>query len=470
MVEILKYYSFVNETNLTDEKAGCHLELNDIGKKLSPFSYYYERDMDDNNYFVFKSISYDDYQPLNNRVTQLIGSTYKDTEGLGRYFLNDVDFDQNDYFFYKIFSTRRGLRECHGVTIRYNDHPHRFDEQLTRDGKQHFVVIRKNAQITSVRLNSGGRSGSGDRAERIISSKFGMRLEKTKIEKKIITHEYNDDGIIPGPSKKAILKDILKTDMATIEKYESLFELSNIDDVMDKYDLVVVNGPHNDEKIEVKKYSATDLIYKRTLLPKDVMVAEQLKISNKSELKKLVELYKEMNPNANVEPLLRNYHIDKGDELSNYFNVGGAGQYRLLIDSIRNFYNTKIEMMKLKYDEIPNNKIMTNVFGIYFFNNENGIDGFLVRNNGNLTYRWKTVDKEWGLYRITLVVNVNPHAKRMVWLGDENLFVDTSEVCEFDKIPGKIVKKTKNKNIIIESSVGDIKWSPQKGYWLRKTS
>lgn len=464
MVSILNYFDFINETKMTSEKDGAHLELNDRGKKLPPFSYYYEPEMDDNNYFVIKSIPYEEYRPTYNRVTLLDKSLYFDTDVPNRKGekLDFVDFDDDKYYFYKMVSTPRSRREIHGVPVRYLKSPQRFGDQLTKDGRKHYIVIPKahnRENVTSVRLNSSERGGAGDKAEKIIRDKFGWKLEQTKISKNIIQNKYDDNGIVPGHKKKAVLFDILKADIEVFRKYKDLFDFADTETIS-KHDLVITNGKHAGEKIEVKKYSSKDLFYANGA-PKEVMVSEQLKISDYAGVKRVVDLYQTMNPNDDVSPLLLNYSKDGGLELNDYFKKEGGGRYRDLVSRIRKFFNDKIYIMKEKYDNIPQDQIMTNVFGVYFFSHDNGVDGFLIKNeNNNFQYLWRLSDSHWGLERVNLKVKVNPQAKRMVWLGDLNIFVETFEVGNLKVIPSK------ENSIIRGTDVGAIKWDGKKGYWV----
>ena len=160
----------------------------------------------------------------------------------------------------------------------------------------------------------------------------------------------------------------------------------------------------------------------------------------------------------NIEPLLINYRHDKGYELSNYFKKESIHPYKNLVDDIRKFYNDKIGIIKQKYDQINKNLIMMDIFGIYFFNKEDGEDGFLIINeNDNLEYKWTLIKGTWGLDRISLVLKVDPSAKKNVWVGDLNIFVETYDVGDLSKI---------QRNIIEDTKIGTIKWDNDKGYWV----
>lgn len=465
---MIKYQDFINETKLTGEKDGFHLELNDNGELLPPFQYYRQEEMDSNNYFVLKSIPYEEYLPIDhgirNRVTLLKGSTYQDTVVPNKRgdILRNVNFNEDNYYFYQMFSTPVMELETLGVTIKYKEDPERFDVQLTQDGRLHFIVIEKNSEVTSVRLNHGSRSG-GDRAERIIGNKFGWSLQRTKIKKVLIQNKLDDNrNIIPHERREAILKDVLKTDLNTLNTYKDIFVLDNIYNAVSKYDLIITDGQYAGKKIEVKRYDIKEIFYTTFRqdgdYKKDILIAEQLKISTKFGLKKLVELYKEMNPTVDIQPLIANYRIDKGEQLSNYFNIGLEGQYKNLIDNIRKFYNDKIAILKNKYEQIDNHLIMMDVFGIYFFNNDSGEDGFLIKNeDDNLEYYWKLIKGTWGLYRISLVAKVDPSAKKHVWAGDLNTFIETFDVGDIETI---------QKDTIENTAIGTIVWDNNKGYWV----
>jgi len=487
---MLNYNKFLNETNMTSEKEGDDLELNDRGKKLPPFKYYYSPEMNNKNYFVLKSITFNDYEPQNNRVTLLKLSLWEDTEIRNRRnkILDDTTFNQNDFYFYRLVSTNRRSRESTGVSIPYT--PDRFNNQLTIDNKLHFIIIRKNENIPNVRLNSGQRSSVGYNAEKIISDKFGWELVRTKISKKILGSDYDANGIIDNTQKRAIFSDILKTDIGVLNRYADLFTLEDPGMELNKYDLIIKDEKKDSisKKIEVKKYNSKYLISKpkedeetedkedKETKVKKILMSEQLKISTKSGLKKLVDLYKEMNPDVNVYPLLNTYRIDKGVELNNFFRKDNNGGYDELIQNIRNFYNERIDYMFEKYNEIDDDLIMKKIYGVYFFNNDNGVDGFLIKTENefdtkikyNLKYTWEKVESHWGLLRIKLMVEVNPNATRMVWLGNEKLFIRTFKLNNF-KLTNKLKEedeKTNHNPIIVNTDIGSIKWSSSDGYWV----
>lgn len=463
---MLKYQDFINETTLTIEKYGLNLELNDKGISLPPFLFYKRNEY--NRYYILKFISYEEYIPvygdIKNRVTLLKGTTYEDTEIVNKKgtILKDTNFDKNNYYFYQIYYTPFIEWETLGIPIKYDEFPDKFDEEYTVDGKMHFVVIEKNSNVRTVTLNNGSRSG-GNRAEKIISNKFGWELDGTKIEKKLIKNKFDEDqNIISKEKRYAILKDVLETDIETLYKYNDIFVLDNKYDIISKYDLIIKNGKYAGKKIEVKKYDTRDLFYSSYKndgdYKKEILIAEQLKISTKSGLKSLVELYKRINPEVNIEPLLINYRHDKGYELSNYFKKESIHPYKNLVDDIRKFYNDKIGIIKQKYDQINKNLIMMDIFGIYFFNKEDGEDGFLIINeNDNLEYKWTLIKGTWGLDRISLVLKVDPSAKKNVWVGDLNIFVETYDVGDLSKI---------QRNIIEDTKIGTIKWDNNKGYWV----
>lgn len=456
---MLKYEQFLLETFLSEEKAGLHLELNDAGKNKEPFEYYYSPQMDDNNYFVMKSIPFDEYEPEGNRVTYLYNTIFKDTHVQGRKKLNNTNFDEDQYYFFKLVSTprRHDDNEVHGVSIAYNGNEDRFNEfQLTQDGRKHYIVIEKNKYSSLVRLNSGQRHATGDRAEKLIANAFGWRLDKTKINIPIVKRNVANH-IIPDAERKAVLSDILKGNNG-----DDLFDLEPPEPI-NKYDLVITHGNFEGKKIEVKRYSAEDIFYK-TGIPKKILMAEQLKIATKPGLKKLVDIYKEMHPEANVQPLLENYRNDRGLQLSNYFSKDGGGDHEVLIDNIRRFYNARINYMFGKYANIPKNLLMDGIYGIYFFNDDNGVDGFFIRTENpeggrNLRYSWEVEVSHWGLNRIKMMVEVNPKSYRLVWVGDLYTFVETYEVDQVSKIPSK------EDSIIRGTDVGTIAWDRTKKYW-----
>jgi len=474
---MLKYEQFLFETKMSYEKEDFHLELNNLGKLLEPFLYYYRPQLHDNYYFVLKRIPYNEYTPQNNRVTLLGGTIYKDTDSyIVKRQLGNTNFNQNNYYFYKLVSTRRRhQKEPHGTSISYKEEPNRFNDQLTRDGNLHFIVIKHNSIVYSVRLNGGQRSAAGDSAERVIAGKFRFTIDQTKISKKIKKKVLN--GIIPPREGRSILFDILGTEENLFNEYEDLFEFENPSEVLNKYDLIIPDGELIGKKIEVKKYNISAL-FDRNGNRKSIEMAEQLKIGDKQPLKKLVDLYHRLNPNVDVTPLIGNYDTDRGVELNNLFGIRATPRNQNnLVNNIRNFYNRRIEYMYEKYRRIPNDLIMRDIYGVYFFHNEYGIDGFFIKSVSdgikNFEYNWELVNAQWGLKRIKLMFKVDPDAIRMIWLGDERIFIETFRVG--DKIQAKALENMyleyqKNKSllpIIRNTEVGPVKWSSNDGYWVR---
>jgi len=470
---MLNYDEFLNETKMSPEKSGKDLELNKKGKLLPPFMYYYQDELDDNFYFVFKFINRDEYQPDGNKVTLLYNSLWQDTDNPNRMnqIITDTDFSDDEYYFYELVSTPRRIREIHGVNVPLDKEPGRFDTQLTFDNRKHFIVIKKKSSVTNVRLNSGQRSSHGIDAEEIISKKFTWKKERTSINKKIVSNNIITD-----------FTDVLKTHMGVLNNDGDLFNLLDPDSPLNKNDLVITGGIHDGEKIEVKKYNVTNMFYKDKR-SKPLMMAEQYKIATKGGLRKLVRLYKEMNPDVDVEPLIGDFNEDGGVKLNILFRkteddipedlIELRNEHRELMQNIRNFYNERIDYMVRKFQMIPEDSIMDKIFGIYFFNNKNGVDGFLIKTDNpkkekNINYYWDKVESQWGLNRIKLLFKVKPKAFRYVWLGDESVFVKTFEVSDKEKLKElqKTDDETHHNPIIKNTDMGPIKWDSTKGYWI----
>jgi hypothetical protein len=107
---------------------------------------------------------------------------------------------------------------------------------------------------------------------------------------------------------------------------------------------------------------------------------------------------------------------------------------------------------------------MSKTYGIYFFSSTSGINGFLIKtyDNGkrNLFYEWKLTYAHWGLFRIQLMVRVNPESNRYVWVGVERIFVKTFKV----KYLGIELERQKTE---LKTPYGRIKWSSEFGYWVK---
>lgn len=457
---MLNYNNYLYETILSISKKNLNLELNNKGKQLLPFIYYNTL----NKYLILKSINFEQYNPINNRVTLLKGITYLDTEinnKQNKKLLN-VEFNNNDYFFYKLVSSEYREREISSsVSIPYDEN--RFNDQYTENNKLHFIVIKKNTNVITVRINNSLRTSFGFRAEKTISIKFNWRLVNTKIKLNLIKKEENN-------IEKIFLTDLLKTDITTLNTYQDLFKIDNMDNV-NKYDLIITEGEYIGQKIEVKGYNVKDLFYKNGQ-SKQILLAEQLKISTKQGLKKIVTLYHEMNPNIDIGPLLNDYSIDMGEKLSWYFNVNNnQHEYIDLINDIRDFYNQRINFIFNKFRDINTNIIMSDIFGIYFFNNKSGVDGFLIKNIDNniknINYTWVNIKSHWGLNRIKLMFSINPNAYRYVWIGNLHTLAKTFKVNNLE-LNNKLKIdniKTNHQPIIKNTNIGNIKWNSKKGYW-----
>lgn len=453
-----KFIYGINETHMTHEKYHANLELNRHGKSLDPFEYYYTPDMDNNNYFVIKNIDYNEYHPQNNRVTLLTGSIFLDTDTddysrTAKRKLNNTNFNQDDYLFYKLVSTPRRFGddtktdEIHGVAVRYEDDPNRFSDQLTEDGKIHFIVIKKNDNVTSVRLNTNKRTFAGSGAEKTIANRFGWNRIGTKIKKNILK-KVNNDYVL------ATLKDI----MTVPEVYNDLFIVENPDENISKYDVIIPDGEYAGKKIEVKRYSASSLFeISKGIRPRKILLAEQLKIATKKDLRKIVELYG-ISTGTNVDNLLNMDDIRLSAEFSksNYDNN--------LINNIRDYYNARMEYMIEKFNRIPQESIMSDIYGIYFFNLKSGQDGFLIKNYDgnvkNIDYVWDINIEHWGLKRIRLMFMVNPNSYRYIWLGDVRRFVKTY------RVKNTRIRPSRFKGVIKTKKYGIIKWSHHDGYWV----
>jgi hypothetical protein len=114
---------------------------------------------------------------------------------------------------------------------------------------------------------------------------------------------------------------------------------------------------------------------------------------------------------------------------------------------------------------------MSDIFGIYFFNNKSGVDGFLIKNFDNdvknINYVWTNVRSHWGLNRIKLMFSINLNAYKYVWIGNLHTIAKTFKVNDVE-LNNKLKLdniKTNHQPIIKNTNIGDIKWNSKKGYW-----
>jgi len=501
---ILKYSEYINETRISVEKHGKTLELNRSGRMIKSFSYM-DDDVNKLMYFVLKSIKGIDKKTLlDNRITLLTSTKFKDTDptydiedNVNRYSdiksnigvnifgkSNDSDIeyidneivdygmildDKRNYYLYQVeFADFRGKDRSDTVIVYDED---RFEPYVSDDGKFHYVLMERGKNISTVRLNNKQRHGSGQNAEIIISNRFGWELSPSKIK--------SSDFISVINNEKRIINSILKTDNDSIS---DLFKFSlDVDSTstISKHDLVIKSNSNydiNDKKVEVKRYSGRSL-YNRNKIPVDVLLAEQLKISTKPSLLNLVKVYGEVT-GENIESLKILYDLDNGDSLSKFFNKNKPVDYINdgLIERIQKFYNDKIDILLNKYKNIiwetdsngivtrSNNRIMTDTYGIYFFNKDSGKDGFFVKMD-NFEYDWIINSSHWGINRIQLMMKIKGDPNRFVWLGEEQDFIEISH-----KVSTKDVKpndKDNTVNAVYNDEIIKIVWNTDKGYWER---
>lgn len=498
-----KFLDFINETYISTNKSHMNLELNNLGKKLLPFAYYYESVRDIKFYYVLKRINYEEFIKKFNedddRVTYLNKYTYKDNkvEGRKKLDIDNIDLYENNFYYYQMIKT---LRKEKGKIISYEKEKdtREWVPCLTENNNLHFIIIQNNTNIGTVRLNGySARTTSGQRAENVLHNKFGWIIQQTKIQNKI---NFGDDvDILPDKFRKSVLYNIIGQDEELIRDNSELFSFEN--NVLSKHDLIIPNNNYDEslrnKKIEVKKYSVSSLFTKNTgFLSNEILLAEQLKISNKSQLKKLVELYKYKNPDKDVDILLNNYNRDGGDELSKYFKKNYNGVHIELVNNIKSFYNRRIRYIYEKFEMIDKGDIMKDVYGIYFFNNVTGVDGFLIKiykdfnkknisrtleeqirdSNRNIVFDWKLdTNSYWGLYRINIVYQVKTDAMRLVWMGEnnphgyKNTFAETFIVGDLETSMQlrNIDNEMDHRPILKNTSKGDIQWSTVDGYWTK---
>jgi len=478
------------ETNITIEKANMNLELNHKGYLLPPF-----QNLNNEFFYVFKNISYNDFVNTfenDDKVTYLKNTIYKDNKEEGRKKLdNNEIFNEEKYYYYQIFKINKILNNNKELlfSLNYNltkdDNNYNWTPHLDNNQNKHFIIIEKNTNVSTVKLNGNSkRTFSGENAENILHKKFGWIVDQTKIQNKLNLNDQNLE-ILPKEFEKSMLYKILGQKKEILETNKDFFTFNNQN--LSKYDLVIPNNASPDlrgKKIEVKKYGIEELFGKlinnRKIISNEILLAEQMKISNKHQLKKLIDLYKYRNPDVDVEPLLINYNNDRGETLSNLFKYDYNGEHKNLINNIRNFYNSKIEIIFESFERIGTENLMRDVYGIYFFNNETGVDGFLIKikdenNINNITFKWIIKVSHWGLKRIQILYQVKKSAKRLVWLGDnnpleyKNTFAETFEIGDLKKsIELKMIDNELNHRPILKNtSKGTIQWDSNFGYWLK---
>jgi hypothetical protein len=204
--------------------------------------------------------------------------------------------------------------------------------------------------------------------------------------------------------------------------------------------------------------------------PKEILMAEQLKISSYKGVEKLIKLY-----SKNVEQLDDNIERYLIDNINTVFSVRYDGSLLDTVNDIRDYYNNKIMKIFKMFEKSDVNRIMSQdkVYGVYFFSQISGVDGFLVKTEDdgvkNFNYEWKLVKSQWGLYRIKLLFTVNPNAYRYVWVGNEETFYKTfrlNNINEYKSLKNKTINNPQRLNITIQTDNGILIWCDTKGYWI----
>jgi len=493
-MDLLKFDQFLNETNITTGKIDMTLELNKKGELLPPFVYFNK----ENYYYILKYINTINFHQngehlnnkdyrilLNNKVTKLTPSTYKDNESIeGSRNRLDINRLEGLYFIYKIKHSEIKVidNEKEGITINYDDDKNRFENTVINN-KSHYILIKQNTNVNTIRLNSNQRYGFGSKAEVVLSKRFGWILKPTKIESK---------EIIKLIDEKSVIKKILTTNDNDIP---NLVHFDTGTTVFNKYDLVIEdeNGG-NDKFIEVKKYNTDDLFYKKdNHESKPILIAEQLKIATKQSLLKIIKIY--LNEYDNIDDndqyiklIEEIYNIDKGDTLGECFRKNANIHNilnnidinniqinydiinRLIVDInlIKQFYNKKVKLLLHEYKKsLSMEIIMKKVYGIYFFSDSKGMNGFLLKSTNinrkpNFEYYWQISDSHWGLNRIQLMAKIVNNPYKYIWLGDESKFIKTYNILD-NNYPFNI----SDENITYDYTKITVQWNSQNGYWSR---
>ena len=253
------------------------------------------------------------------------------------------------------------------------------------------------------RPHEQARSSSGTNAEVNLMNKVFLR--SPGINSKIVNTKFN--LTVKKDGKKMRILDIVKNVNDISNNIGSYTFEANLN----KHD-IEITLPSGTKKIEVKKYDES------RIFGKSIMLAELYKIADRLPLKKIVDLYNEVNTTdkvfTNISSLdvltdaIRDVTNDDSNKVRNFFN-----------DRIKKFF----DVISLNMDDVQKD-----VFGVYFFNEEDPTGGFLLKKE-ELRYH-TTIDmpKAWlGFFRFTFWVDIpgEDDVHPMVWGGKD--FIDREE-------------------------------------------
>lgn len=465
MNRILNFYNFLNESKI-DDTFGTDIEKSlllfsdtirkDFIKGGNKFPIFYPYYVDDDVFYGLSLVGPTEVGTIGGkfrdcRFTMLGKTSYKDTTEEGRRKLSydevaNISHNKNDYYFYHLVcgdrnNTGTPNKDDPTTVIKYGD-------------DDWYFVIKKGINCTMVKLKS--RQEGGYWAEHQLIGKHGWGERHHDIKMKIM----KNDILIRS---NGLIKNIMQS------SDDDIFSVEDDPLTFFKYDIVIDEGMPTEKRIEVKKYEHKE----RDILSadgesKDIMLAEQCKISDRSTLKRVIKWYGEIFPrDLEVKRLLDMDERSIHREFSLKFKEDGHWIYNPdeseITQTIRDYYNERIERLLEIFNNVNPDRWMRGVYGIYFAGPNRGDrrEDFLIKIDENVSFEWKIV-KEWaGFNRLKLFMKINKNAWEHI-LVEGNNFEETFRLRDFE------YHESRRKDGIIRTPRIIYKYDPNKSLWIKE--
>jgi hypothetical protein len=447
MVEILRYNeynlneSFIDDTYATEEKKSLLLFSNSIrkdyninGGKFEIFYPFYN-EKHNNNFFGLKRIYFTQEiklinDPTRYRFTNLSSNSYKDTEEISQEFnlpyIDEFDKKSVKYFFdnyknYIWYKLVKGDKDVNNVPIRDSASDYLIN------GRKWFFMIEKDKVCNLVKIKS--RAESGKRFERETAKLFGWEEDSHDIEMVIKSSDIKlrANGLMEQIFK---IQTLDNGDTFTIQDdFSTLSTFSKNDLIIDKK-----------YKIELKKLSKKregDLWNGK---PVGFMLAEQCKMSSRSTLRNIVRWFTEVHKNDTdqINVIRANKLLElKNRSLADEFRNKLKGKKKKfdkwdICDIIRNEYNKQNGRLLNKLNEIPQERWMSQTYGIYFGWETDRRYNFIIKTNDGIKYQWEFVNEWLGFKRLKLFIYISGNAWEYIHV-EGNKFVKTYQLKDYKK-------------------------------------
>jgi hypothetical protein len=430
-MNIVKYYNFINEESKIDDTFETNIDKHllffsdrirkDYEAQGGKFPLFYQFYGNENVFYAIDLINRKRVRKLisnyrNIRWTILYPTIYKDTMSAGTFNLSpkaleDILSHSHQYYFYDfVEGIRRADTAPNRAAIRNIVH--------SEDGKDWVFILIKDRNCNLIKTKS--RQESGKWAEHQLQKLYGWQESLHDIKLKV-----KKNGVIIDRANNW-LRTILEEDEAEI------FSVEDDPATFIKYDLVV----DGNKKIEVKKYKQKERKIWKNGAPLPLMLAEQCKIADRASLTKVIGWF-----NENFAVDKRSYEYRKSLELLELPEREMAtrfsrGHVHDICDTIREYYNSRIEKLLPVFNRIPEERWMSGIFGIYFAGDRTDRrNDFTIKieEDGvrNIRCYWAIVPEWKGFNRIKLFMEIRGEAWEYI-LTEGNNFVRAFKLEDFE--------------------------------------